>query len=71
LCDGISDLFEENGLKIFGPVKEAAEFENYKIIYEKFLENTTSIQLSIWRAKILMSLMILQINCWKKWQSCR
>ncbi|MFQ8776014.1 MAG: phosphoribosylformylglycinamidine synthase [Finegoldia magna] len=38
LCDGISDLFEENGLKIFGPVKKAAEFENSKSFTKKFLE---------------------------------
>lgn len=38
LCDGVADVFEKNGLKIFGPVKSAAEFENSKSFTKRFLE---------------------------------
>ncbi|MDD7305325.1 MAG: phosphoribosylformylglycinamidine synthase [Peptoniphilaceae bacterium] len=38
LCKGIVDLFEENGLKIFGPKKEAARFEASKAYTKKFLK---------------------------------
>lgn len=38
LCKGIVDLFEDNGLKIFGPRKQAAKFEASKVYTKKFLE---------------------------------
>ncbi|MDD7463648.1 MAG: phosphoribosylformylglycinamidine synthase [Anaerococcus sp.] len=38
LCEGIVDVFEDGGLKIFGPRKEAAKFEASKAYTKKFLE---------------------------------
>jgi phosphoribosylformylglycinamidine synthase len=38
LCEGIVDVFEDGGLKIFGPRKKAAEFEASKAYTKKFLE---------------------------------
>ncbi|MDY6064929.1 MAG: phosphoribosylformylglycinamidine synthase [Finegoldia sp.] len=38
LCLGIVDLFEERGLKIFGPNKKAAQFEGSKAFTKKFLD---------------------------------
>lgn len=38
LCDGIVDKFRENGLKIFGPDRECAQFEKSKEFTKKFLE---------------------------------
>jgi phosphoribosylamine--glycine ligase len=37
LVDGIVDLFEERGLKIFGPSAEAAQLEGSKIFMKNFL----------------------------------
>lgn len=37
LCEGIVDLFRENGLKIFGPDKKSAELENSKEFTKEFL----------------------------------
>lgn len=38
LVDGIVDLFEDNGLKIFGPSKLAAELEGSKVYAKQFLK---------------------------------
>ena len=38
LCYGIVDKFEAEGLKIFGPKKEAAIFEKSKAFSKKFME---------------------------------
>ena len=37
LCNGIVNLFQENGLKIFGPSKEAAELEGSKVFCKNLL----------------------------------
>ena len=37
LVDGIVDLFEERGLKIFGPSAKAAQLEGSKIFMKNFL----------------------------------
>jgi len=37
LCMGIVNLFQENGLKIFGPTKEAAELEGSKVFCKNLL----------------------------------
>ncbi|HRR06798.1 MAG TPA: phosphoribosylamine--glycine ligase, partial [Victivallales bacterium] len=38
LCLGISDLFKENNLKIFGPEKNSAKLEGSKIFAKKFMK---------------------------------
>ncbi|WP_138160360.1 phosphoribosylformylglycinamidine synthase [Peptoniphilus catoniae] len=38
LCSGIVDKFQNEGLKIYGPNKEAAEFENSKAFTKRFLK---------------------------------
>lgn len=38
LVAGISDLFEERGLKIFGPVKSAAQLEGSKVFAKNFMK---------------------------------
>ncbi|MFI5251142.1 MAG: phosphoribosylamine--glycine ligase [Bacteroidota bacterium] len=38
LMDGIVDLFEENGLNIFGPRKAAAEIEGSKVFAKHFMQ---------------------------------
>lgn len=38
LCLGLVDLFEEKGLKVFGPNKKAAQFEGSKAFTKKFLD---------------------------------
>ena len=38
LVDGITDLFEKNGLKIFGPSKAAAEIEGSKVFAKHFMQ---------------------------------
>ncbi|TKB27693.1 phosphoribosylamine--glycine ligase [Desulfopila sp. IMCC35006] len=38
LVAGIVDIFEENGLRIFGPTKKAAELEGSKVFSKEFLE---------------------------------
>ena len=38
LALGIVDLFEQNGLRIWGPNKKAAQFESSKIFAQKFME---------------------------------
>ena len=38
LVDGIVDVFSENGLKIFGPSKAAAQLEGSKAFTKDFLE---------------------------------
>ena len=38
LVAGIVDVFEENGLRIFGPSKKAAELEGSKVFSKQFLE---------------------------------
>ena len=35
---GIVDLFEKNGLKIFGPSKKAAKIESSKVFAKKFMK---------------------------------
>jgi phosphoribosylamine--glycine ligase len=37
LCKGIVNLFQENGLKVFGPTKEAAELEGSKVFCKNLL----------------------------------
>ena len=37
LCKGVVNLFQENGLKIFGPSKEAAELEGSKVFCKNLL----------------------------------
>jgi len=37
LCKGIVNLFQENGLRIFGPTKEAAELEGSKVFCKNLL----------------------------------
>ena len=37
LCKGIVNLFEENGLRIFGPTREAAELEGSKVFCKNLL----------------------------------
>lgn len=37
LCAGIVDLFRENGLRIFGPAKAAAQLEGSKVFTKRFL----------------------------------
>lgn len=38
LVDGIADVFEENGLRVFGPKKEGAILEGSKIVAKEFME---------------------------------
>ena len=38
LVAGIVDVFEKNGLRIFGPTKKAAELEGSKVFSKEFLE---------------------------------
>jgi phosphoribosylamine--glycine ligase len=38
LANGIADIFEDNGLKIFGPRKKAAQFEASKTFAKKFMK---------------------------------
>lgn len=38
LCLGIVDVFEKNGLKIFGPPKSAAELEGSKVFAKQFMD---------------------------------
>jgi len=38
LVEGIVDIFEKNGLKIFGPGKEAARLEGSKVFSKEFME---------------------------------
>lgn len=38
LAMGVVDLFEQNGLKIWGPNKKAAQFESSKAFSQKFME---------------------------------
>ncbi len=38
LAEGIVDLFRENGLKIFGPTKAAAELEGSKVFAKHFMQ---------------------------------
>ena len=38
LMDGIVDLFEKNGLKVFGPRKNAAEIEGSKVFAKQFMQ---------------------------------
>ena len=38
LCKGIVDIFESNGLKIFGPSKAAAKLEESKAFAKRFME---------------------------------
>lgn len=38
LVDGIVDLFQENGLKIFGPDKKSAELEGSKVFAKEFMQ---------------------------------
>src|SRR5690349_21146497 len=38
LALGIVDLFEENGLRIWGPNRKAAQFESSKVFAQKFME---------------------------------
>lgn len=38
LADGIVDLFEANGMKIFGPTKRAAELEWSKAFAKEFMQ---------------------------------
>ncbi|EOD00155.1 phosphoribosylamine--glycine ligase [Caldisalinibacter kiritimatiensis] len=38
LVDGIVDIFEENGLKIFGPNKKAARLEGSKVYSKNFMD---------------------------------
>jgi phosphoribosylamine---glycine ligase len=38
LCEGIVDLFKENGLKIFGPSKAGARLEGSKIFSKNFMK---------------------------------
>src|SRR5580765_6731917 len=38
LALGIVDLFEENGLRIWGPNKKAAQFESSKVFSQQFME---------------------------------
>lgn len=38
LAMGVVDLFQENGLKIWGPNKKAAQFESSKAFSQKFME---------------------------------
>ena len=38
LVAGIVDIFEENGLRIFGPSKKAAELEGSKVFSKEFLD---------------------------------
>ena len=37
LCKGIVNLFQDNGLRIFGPTKEAAELEGSKVFCKNLL----------------------------------
>ncbi len=39
LVEGIVDVFEKNGLKIFGPSKAAAQLEGSKVFSKKFMEH--------------------------------
>ena len=38
LVDGIANIFEENGLRVFGPKKEGAILEGSKIVAKEFME---------------------------------
>ncbi|MBV8879692.1 MAG: phosphoribosylamine--glycine ligase, partial [Planctomycetaceae bacterium] len=40
LCKGIVNLFNENGLKIFGPTKEAAELEGSKVFCKHLMRRS-------------------------------
>ncbi|MEM7783623.1 MAG: phosphoribosylamine--glycine ligase [Planctomycetota bacterium] len=39
LCDGIVDAFDESGLKIFGPTRDAAQLENSKVFCKNVLKD--------------------------------
>ena len=39
LALGVVDLFQKNGLRIWGPNKKAAQFESSKVFSQKFMEN--------------------------------
>jgi phosphoribosylamine--glycine ligase len=39
LALGIVDLFQQNGLRIWGPNKKAAQFESSKVFSQRFMEN--------------------------------
>ena len=38
LAAGIVDVFQKNGLRVFGPTQQAAQFESSKIFAKKFME---------------------------------
>ncbi|MCG8585172.1 MAG: phosphoribosylamine--glycine ligase, partial [Pirellulales bacterium] len=39
LCDGIVDAFSDEGLRVFGPTREAAELEGSKVFCKKVLRH--------------------------------